>query len=147
MPEVIAVCMSEHKGTRKTPVDVGVLKIATGLIGDAHAGSPPQREVSLLAIESIQKMNAQGYAFKAGDFAENLTTEGLNLPVLPIGTRLQVGDEVVLEITQIGKKCHTKCAIYQDVGKCIMPKEGVFGKVISGGSVKAGDKIKILTAG
>jgi MOSC domain-containing protein YiiM len=145
LPEVIAVCKSDQKGTRKIPVDVGMLKVATGLVGDAHAGSPPQREVSLLAIESIQKMNAKGYAFKAGDFAENITTEGIDLPVLPVGTRLQVGDGVILEVTQIGKKCHTKCAIYQEVGKCIMPKEGIFAKVINGGSVKAGDKIRILT--
>ena len=145
MPEVVAICKSDQRGTRKMPIDMGILKVASGLVGDAHASGSPQREVSLLAIESIQKMNVRGYAFKAGDFAENITTKGINLLTLPLGTRLQIGDEAILEVTQIGKKCHTNCAIYQEVGKCIMPTEGIFAKVISSGTVKSGDKIRILT--
>ena len=101
------------------------------------------REVSLLALESITRFNQKGYGFKPGDFAENITTEGIELPVLPVGSRLEIGSEVVLEITQIGKKCHLKCDIYKEVGRCIMPKEGVFAAVIRGGEMKQGDQIKL----
>jgi molybdopterin adenylyltransferase len=144
MAKVISVCSSASKGTSKSPVKCGVFKVGFGLVGDAHAGGESHREISLLAIESIQKMNADGFNFKPGDFAENLTTIGISLISLPIGTNLKIGGEVILQVTQIGKKCHTKCAIYQDVGKCIMPKEGVFARIIQGGNVRAEDEISIL---
>jgi MOSC domain-containing protein YiiM len=97
----------------------------------------------LLAVESIDKMRALGLELSPGDFAENLTTEGIDLVSLPVGARMSVGKQVVLEVTQIGKECHTRCAIYQQVGKCIMPEEGVFAKVIRGGPVRVGDKIEV----
>ncbi|MCX6005601.1 MAG: MOSC domain-containing protein [Chloroflexi bacterium] len=145
IPKVIAVCSSKKKGTNKIPIDSGFLQIGIGLIGDAHADGPPQREISLLATESIKKMNVNGYVFKPGDFAENITTRGIKLTSVPIGTQLKVGEDVILEVTQIGKKCHTDCAIFKEVGKCIMPREGVFAKVIHSGSVKAGDTIEVLS--
>ncbi len=95
-------------------------------------------------MESIKKMRAMGFDLVPGDFAENLTTEGLDLVVLPIGSRLAVGEEVILEVTQIGKECHAGCAIFKQVGKCIMPKEGIFAKVIRGGKVKQGDSIHVV---
>jgi len=113
-------------------------------MGDAHARCNPVREVSLLALESISKMNKSGFGFKPGDFAENLTTQGIELPSMPVGTRFQVGESVIFELTQIGKKCHTECAIFKEVGNCIMPKEGVFARVVQGGVVKAGDEIRII---
>jgi MOSC domain-containing protein YiiM len=112
-----------------------------GLIGDAHAGLNTIREVSLLAVESITKFNQKGYSFKPGDFAENITTEGVELTKLPVGSRLRIGKQVTMEITQIGKKCHSKCAIYKEVGRCIMPKEGIFARVVDGGEIKPGDVI------
>jgi MOSC domain-containing protein YiiM len=112
-----------------------------GLVGDAHADCCTHRQVSLLAIESIDKMRAMGLKVGPGSFAENLTTEGINLVSLPIGTRISIGKDIVLEITQIGKECHTPCAIYRQAGTCVMPTEGIFGKVIRGGTVKTGDEI------
>ncbi|MCL0041377.1 MOSC domain-containing protein [Dehalococcoidia bacterium] len=141
MDRIIAVCRSDKKGTKKEPIDEGVLKEGFGLLGDAHADSASHRQVSLLAIESIEKMRALGLDLKPGDFAENLTTEGIDLVSLAPGTRITIGDEVVLEISQIGKECHTGCAIFKQVGKCIMPKEGVFARVIRGGLVKVGDPV------
>jgi MOSC domain-containing protein YiiM len=141
--KIIAVCRSDSKGTKKQNVARGVLKEDFGLIGDAHADSASHRQVSLLAIESIEKMRQLGLEVNPGDFAENLTTQGIDLLSLPLGTRLHIGDEVLLEITQIGKECHTGCAIFQQVGKCIMPEEGVFARVIRGGEVKAGDEIRV----
>lgn len=143
MAKVVAVCTSEEKGTVKIDQRKGVIRENYGLEGDAHADSGWHRQVSLLAIESIDKMRKKGLELKYGDFAENLTTEGIELYSLPIGTCLAVGDEVILEITQIGKECHTGCAIRQLVGDCIMPREGVFAKVLKGGKVKAGDEIEI----
>jgi MOSC domain-containing protein YiiM len=143
MAEIIAVCQSEKKGTGKTPVAEINLKENYGVAGDAHADGTTHRQVSLLAIESIDKMRSKGFDFlKPGDFAENITTKGIDLASLPIGTRLNAGKDVILEITQIGKECHAACAIRQQVGDCIMPREGVFAKVIRGGRVKAGDMIK-----
>lgn len=142
MASVIAVCRSEEKGTKKEPIPEGILKEEYGLEGDAHADCCSHRQVSLLAIESIAKMRNQGFNIDPGDFAENLTTEGIELVSLPVGTQLSVGEEIILEVTQIGKECHTGCAIFQQIGKCIMPKEGVFARVIRGGSVRAGDHIK-----
>ncbi|MBE9540971.1 MAG: MOSC domain-containing protein [Deltaproteobacteria bacterium] len=144
MAKIIAVCRSEKKGIRKENIGCGIFKGGFGLIDDAHSDCHTHRQVSLLAIESIDKMRAMGLDLVPGDFAENLTTEGLDLVVLPIGTRLAVGEEVVLEVTQIGKECHTGCAIFKQVGKCIMPKEGVFAKVIRGGEIKQGDSICVV---
>lgn len=142
MAKVIAVCTSEKKGTRKNPVAEGIVKEGYGLISDAHADSGWHRQVSLLSMASIDKMRKYGLELKPGDFAENLTCEGIDLVSLPIGTQLSVGKDIILEITQIGKECHTGCAIAQQIGKCIMPKEGVFAKVVRGGKVKAGDSIE-----
>jgi len=142
MAKIIAVCSSEKKGTRKTSIAEGVLKEEYGLVGDAHADCCTHRQVSLLAIESIDKMRSLGFDVNPGDFAENLTTEGIELVSVPVGTQVRVGEEVILEITQIGKECHSGCAIFRQIGKCIMPREGVFARVIHGGSVKAGNQIK-----
>ena len=144
MSKIIAVSRSEQKGTKKINVFEGVLKENYGLVGDAHADCCTHRQVSLLAIESIEKIRRLGFTIGPGDFAENLTSEGIDLVSLPIGTRLSIGKEIVLELTQIGKECHTGCAIYRQIGKCIMPKEGVFAQVIHGGLVRAGDSIKVL---
>ncbi len=143
MSQIIAVSTSEKKGTKKINIAEGVIKENYGLIGDAHADCCTHRQVSLLARESIDKMRSLGFNVNAGDFAENLTTEGIELTALPIGTQLSIGEEVILEITQIGKDCHVGCAIFRQVGKCIMPKEGVFAKVIRGGVVRTKDKIMI----
>jgi MOSC domain-containing protein YiiM len=141
LPTVIAVCRSDEKGTRKEQVDEGLLEEGLGLVDDAHADFSTHRQISLLAIESIDKMRSARFDVNPGDFAENLTTEGLDLPSLPIGTKLQVGTDIILEISQIGKDCHTGCAIFRQVGKCVMPKEGVFAKVVHGGVVKPGDEL------
>ena len=124
-------------------VGEGLLKEDYGLVDDAHADCCTHRQVSLLARESIEKMRDLGIDVGPGDFAENITTEGIDLASLPIGTKLSVGKGVVLEITQIGKECHAGCAIFRQVGKCIMPKEGVFARVIRGGVVESEDKIRI----
>ena len=136
---VIAVCLSANKGERKTPVEQVLLRENHGIVGDAHAGDW-HRQVSMLAQESIEKMQRMGLSVSAGDFAENITTQGIDLPSLPIGTVLHVG-ETILEVTQIGKECHTRCAIYQQAGDCVMPKEGIFVKVLRGGTVEPGDAI------
>jgi len=139
---VKAVCISENKGERKKPVEAVELRENHGIIGDAHAGDW-HRQVSLLAQESIDKMRKMGLDVNAGDFAENITTTGIDLVSLPIGTRLQVG-ETLLEVTQIGKECHTRCAIYYQAGDCVMPKEGIFAKVITGGMVRPGDEVETV---
>jgi MOSC domain-containing protein YiiM len=143
MAKILAVCRSEAKGVSKAPVPKGVLREDYGLVGDAHADPLGRRQVSLLATESIDKMRALGLTLSPGDFAENLTCEGINLPSLPVGTRLRVGGQAILEITQIGKECHQGCAIMRQVGKCIMPREGVFARVVRGGAVAAGDIIEV----
>ena len=142
MAKVLAVCISENKGERKTPVDEVELRENHGIVGDAHAGDW-HRQVSLLAQESIDKMRALGLDVDKGDFAENLTTEGITLTDLPIGARLKVSD-CLLEVTQIGKECHTRCAIYHQAGDCVMPKEGIFAKVITGGTIAPEDPIERL---
>ena len=142
MPKIIAVCKSKKKGTRKQDVKEGYLNQNYGLTDDAHADCCTHRQVSLMAIESIDKMRNLGLDVGPGDFAENLTTEGIDLVSLPVGTEISVGNDVILEVTQIGKECHSRCAIYRQVGKCIMPEEGVFTRVIRGGLVKAGDQIR-----
>jgi MOSC domain-containing protein YiiM len=141
MARVLAVCSSKTKGVRKENIKRGILRTEYGLVDDAHADSGWHRQVSLLAVESIQKMRNMGFDVGPGDFAENITCEGIELMTLPIGTRLTVGEEVVLEISQIGKECHAGCAIFKQTGKCIMPKEGVFARVIKGGPVNSGDTI------
>jgi MOSC domain-containing protein YiiM len=140
--EVVAVCRSDSKGERKVDIGHGVLLEGFGLTGDAHAGDW-HRQVSLLAIESIQKMQKAGLDVGPGDFAENLTTKGVDLYSLPIGTRLKVGETALLEITQIGKECHDRCAIYHQAGDCVMPREGIFAIVLATGPVKKGDIIKV----
>jgi len=142
---VVTVCISETKGVPKQAVGSAKLVEAHGIEGDAHAGRW-HRQVSLLAEESIAKMRAKGLNVGPGAFAENITTRGLELPSLPIGTRLGVGSEALLEVTQIGKECHSKCAIFQQVGECVMPSEGIFAKVLHGGIVNAGDPIHVLPA-
>ena len=143
MASVVAVCTSKKKGTKKQAIAEGLFKEDYGLIGDAHAGYLPNRQVSLLAMESIDKMQNLGLNLSPGDFAENITVEGIDLCHLPIGTRILVGDEVVLEVTQIGKECHTACAIRRQIGQCIMPEEGVFARVVRGGLAKPGDSVII----
>ena len=138
---VVAICTSETKGVRKTPVDKAELIAAQGISGDAHAG-PWHRQVSLLALESIKKMQDKGLDVGPGDFAENITTRGIDLPALPIGTRLTIG-ETVLSVTQIGKECHTRCAIYHQAGDCVMPREGIFVEVLRGGTVGTDDPIEV----
>ena len=141
MPTVLAVCRSSEKGTRKEPVTEAQFREDFGVVDDAHADCGTHRQVSLLAIESITKMRETGYDVNPGDFAENLTTEGIDLPSLPVGTILRIGRDIILEISQIGKDCHTGCAIFREIGKCIMPREGVFARVIRGGVVKPGDEL------
>jgi MOSC domain-containing protein YiiM len=143
MAKIITVCRSKEKGARKEAIAEGVFKEGCGLLGDAHADSSTHRQVSLLAIESINKMREAGFEVGPGDFAENLTTVGLDVSSLPVGTVLSVGEDVLLEITQIGKDCHRGCAIFRQIGKCIMPKEGVFARALRGGTVRAEDEIKV----
>jgi MOSC domain-containing protein YiiM len=140
--KVLAVNTSEEKGTKKTNIQSCALLKDFGLEGDAHAG-PWHRQVSLLANESVEKMKALGLKVGYGDFAENITTEGIELVHLPIGTEIQIGDSVLLRVTQIGKECHERCAIYYQAGDCVMPKEGIFAEVVSEGEVKVGDDIII----
>ena len=137
--KIAAVSISKNKGERKTPVAEVLLKENHGIVGDGHAGDW-HRQVSLLAMESIAKMQKMGLDVGAGDFAENITTSGIDLLALPIGSRLAIGD-VILEISQIGKECHTRCAIYYQAGDCVMPKEGIFAKVLRGGVVRPQDEI------
>lgn len=140
--KVLAVNISEKKGTKKTNIESCLLLKDFGLKDDAHGG-PWHRQVSLLANESIEKMRAKGLKVGYGDFAENITTEGVDLVHLPIGTDIQIGKSVLLRVTQIGKECHTRCAIYYQAGDCVMPKEGIFAEVVNEGDVKVGDEITI----
>ena len=140
--KIVAVCVSQNKGECKTPVESVDLLPDHGIIGDGHAGNW-HRQVSLLAQESIDKMRQMGLDVKTGDFAENITTQGIDLPVLPVGTQLRIGRARV-EVTQIGKECHTRCAIYHQAGDCVMPKEGIFVKVLEGDTIRAGDPIAII---
>ncbi|WP_200806467.1 MOSC domain-containing protein [Selenihalanaerobacter shriftii] len=143
MAEIFAVSISENKGEQKTNKDSVTLKEDYGIIGDAHAGDW-HRQVSLLAQESIDKMIEKGLDVSAGDFAENLTTKGIDLLSLEIGSRIRINNEVVLEITQLGKECHDRCAIYHQAGDCVMPREGIFAKVIQGGKVQPKNKIEVI---
>lgn len=145
MGSIVAVCTSPRKGMRKKNVGEGMLVEEHGLRGDAHTGSW-HRQVSLLAMESIDKMRDKGLDVGPGDFAENLTTEGIELVSLPVGTRLRIGPESLAEVTQIGKECHNRCAIFYQAGDCVMPKEGIFARVINGGTVSVGALICRLDA-
>jgi len=143
MAKVLAVNISEKKGVIKHPIDKGFFKENHGLEGDAHAGNW-HRQVSLLGIESIDKMKASGIeGLCSGKFAENLTTEGIILYELPVGTKLKIG-EVIMEVTQIGKECHLGCEIRELVGDCVMPREGIFTKILTEGFIKPQDEIEIL---
>ncbi|MBE0476354.1 MAG: hypothetical protein IBX62_04555 [Coriobacteriia bacterium] len=144
--EVVSVNVSERKTVRKTPGKAGELELDRGFVGDAHAGDW-HRQVSLLALESIDKMRAAGLDVGPGDFAENITTRGIDLLSLPVGTRVKIGPEVELEVSQIGKVCHTKCAIFYQAGDCVMPKEGIFAVVRVAGPVSVGDEVRVLSLG
>lgn len=141
MPQVLAVCISEKKGTVKHPVPEIQLKIDHGIVGDAHAGNW-HRQVSLLADESVERMRQRFPDIPTGAFAENILTQGIALSKLPVGTKLRVG-QVLLQVTQIGKECHADCAIRRQVGDCVMPREGIFTKVLEKGSIRPGDEITI----
>jgi MOSC domain-containing protein YiiM len=141
--KVLAVNISQNKGEKKSNIGCGLFVENFGLENDAHATADIIRQVSLLAKESIDKIRAKGLNVNHGDFAENLTIEGIDLPSLPIGTRLKVGPDVLLEVTQIGKVCHNRCNIFYTVGDCVMPREGIFAKVLTGGEIKVDDRINI----
>ena len=139
---VVAVCVSDRTGIPKHDVGSATLRVDWGIEGDAHAGNW-HRQVSLLAMESINKMRAKGLKVHPGSFAENITTEGLELYTLPVGTRMRLGTALA-EVTQIGKVCHNHCAIYRLAGDCVMPREGIFVKILEPGTVSAGDAVTIL---
>ena len=139
---IVAVCTSKSKGERKVDVGTALLIEGLGMAGDAHAGFA-HRQISLLSVASIEKMKQKCGELAPGDFAENLTVAGLDLPALPVGTVLRVG-EVVLKVSQIGKECHQGCAVMQAVGDCVMPREGIFATVEKGGRVSNGDVIEVV---
>ena len=141
--KIIAVSISEKKGAKKKNTEFVELKEDFGIIGDAHAGTK-RRQVSLLALESIEKLKVKRIDVRPGDFAENITTVGIDLVSLRIGSRLKVGEEVLLEISQIGKQCHTRCNIYYQAGDCVMPREGVFARVLKGGIIKPSDRLEVI---
>lgn len=141
--KIASIAVSKKKGTRKTTVGEAVLIEEHGLEGDAHAGKW-HRQVSFLASESIEAARQRGLQVDFGDFAENIATVGIKWMEVPIGTRLKVGDSALVEITQIGKECHAKCAIYYMAGDCIMPREGIFARVLHGGVIRCGDPIEVL---
>jgi MOSC domain-containing protein YiiM len=138
---VVAISISSEKGVKKTPVESAALIIDHGIEGDAHAGDW-HRQISLLGEESIEKMKASGLDVGYGDFAENITTKGLVLYEIPIGAKMRIG-KCRVEITQIGKECHDRCAIYKAAGDCVMPREGIFARVLNGGEIKKGDEILV----
>ena len=142
---IISINISDKKGVRKKAVDSAVFKENYGIESDAHASGEWHRQISLLAVESIKKMQEKGLDVGPGDFAENITTEGVDLPNLPIGTKMTIGEHIEVEVSQIGKVCHNRCAIYHQAGDCVMPKEGIFVKVLKGGTIKTGDEIVVMT--
>ena len=142
MGEVIAVCTSEKKGTQKTSVPEIDVRKDWGIQGDAHAGKW-HRQVSLLSYEKIEAFRARGAEIEDGAFGENIIVQGIDFATLPVGTKFACND-VVLELTQIGKECHSGCAIFKKMGECIMPKQGVFTKVLHGGIIRPGDELTIL---
>lgn len=140
---VVAVSISERKGTKKKNIPFAELKDDFGMIGDAHAG-PGYKQISLLAEESIDKMRSKGLTVGPGDFAENITTRSIDLLSLTPSDKLKIGESVVLEITELGKKCHKRCNIYYEAGDCVMPKEGIFAHVLKGGIIKVGDRMEAI---
>lgn len=139
-----AISLSTRKGIQKTNVSIAQIVENYGILGDAHAGSW-HRQISILAMESIEKMKKAGLEnLKPGDFAENLTTEFLYLPDINVGSKIRIGNSVLLKVTQIGKECHNRCAIFKAVGDCVMPREGIFAKVLSGGTIKVNDIIEVI---
>jgi MOSC domain-containing protein YiiM len=140
---IVSIAVSKKKGTRKSQVDKAFVVEDHGLREDAHSG-PWGRQVSFLAAESIKESRSKGLEVGFGDFAENIATEGVDWKNVPIGSRVKLGESVVVEITQIGKECHKKCAIYYQAGDCIMPREGVFGRVLKGGWIRSGDPIEFI---
>jgi len=141
--KIVSIAVGKKKGTRKTPVKEAFLSKDHGLQGDAHAGKW-HRQVSFLSSEAIESARQKGLDVTFGDFAENIATTGIDWKTLPLGTRVRLGDSVVVEITQIGKQCHNKCAIYYQAGDCIMPREGVFARVLDEGNIRCGDSIQIM---
>ncbi len=141
--KIVSIAISRKKGTPKTPVQEATLIPDYGIKDDAHAG-PWHRQVSFLAAESIQNARDKGLNVDFGDFAENIATFGIDWLTLPVGTRLKLGDAAKVEITQIGKTCHKKCAIFYQAGDCIMPREGIFARVLTGGIIRAGDAVQII---
>lgn len=141
---IVSINISAIKGVRKTPVNEAAVLADFGIEGDAHASGAWHRQISLLALESIQKMRDMGLDVVAGNFAENITTEGIDLLALPLGARIRLGAEVEGELSQIGKVCHSRCAIYEQAGDCVMPREGIFIKVLKGGAIRPGDSVEAL---
>ncbi|HPL63233.1 MAG TPA: MOSC domain-containing protein [Syntrophales bacterium] len=139
---IVSINTGSKKGEKKETAERGLLVPGSGLKGDAHCGT--ERQVSLLAVESIDKIRRKGLEVGYGDFAENITTRGINLCDLPLGTTLQLGREAMVRITQIGKICHDRCWIFATVGDCVMPREGVFAEVLQGGEIAVGDEVTIL---
>ena len=144
--KIVAVCVSKEKGTQKTDVGSVEIKAQHGIEGDAHSG-PWHRQVSLLSDESIEKMRKLGLELGYGDFGENIVTQGIDLLALEVGSKLKLGDLVIGEVSQIGKVCHDRCAIYYKTGDCIMPREGIFLEILVGGKVSVGDAIEIIKKG
>jgi MOSC domain-containing protein YiiM len=143
--KILSINISKKTGQKKDPVGECRVVVDSGIEGDAHAGILPNRQVSLLATESIDKIRNKGLDIHYGDFAENLTTEGIVLHLLPLGTKLKVGSDVLTEVTQIGKVCHDRCAIFNTIGDCVMPREGIFVKVLTEGLIRVGDEIVIVS--
>lgn len=141
--KIVAVSISQKKGEKKTNVAKARLLIDHGLDQDAHAGEW-HRQVSLLDMESVTRIRDKGLDVEPGNFAENITTQGIRLWELPVGTKMQLGSEVLVEVTQIGKECHNRCAIFHQVGDCVMPREGIFAKVVKEGTIRPGDAIQVL---
>jgi MOSC domain-containing protein YiiM len=142
MGKILAICTSEKKGTAKQMINEAEFKVDHGIVGDAHAGNW-HRQISLLSFEKIEDFRSRGGEVDFGAFGENVVVEGIDLSKLPVGTKLAIGD-ILLEVTQIGKVCHDRCHIFYTVGDCIMPREGIFTKVLKGGMVKVGDTIEVL---
>lgn len=138
-----AISTSSHRGTKKSNVPSADLEVGHGIAGDAHTGNW-HRQISLLAIESIDKMVASGAKVSPGDFAENITTAGIDLQSLRIGSKLRLGSDAEVEVTQIGKECHSRCEIFEQVGDCVMPREGIFTKVMKAGSIEIGDVVEVI---
>ncbi|NQT55706.1 MAG: MOSC domain-containing protein [Desulfobacteraceae bacterium] len=141
--KIVSIAISKKKGTYKVQIEKASLIKDHGLEGDAHAG-PWHRQVSFLASESIEKAKKNGFDVTFGNFAENIATRGIDWQKVPVGTKVNLGDSALVEITQIGKECHNRCAIYYRIGDCIMPLEGIFGRVLKGGEIHCGDIVRIM---